>query len=279
MSNPFEASQADVHDPAPRVRLGEVLTDGTVRAVRHLPHFFAAALVLMAGYLVSLLALCVGLLFTLPHLLYGLYRFTLSVADGRPTMSKLWSGQRDPVGIFLSGWGVFLLLAVVMSPSVMASVAGQLAAEREMIPAWAGTVAPALMGALWAGMVAPLLYAPYVWADRDASPVEAFGLALDAMKASWGSLAVIAVLTQVVLLPNAFFSIYLEQQQAVLLTATPDEAMGLLTEMFGAIAVLYSLLFVGGTVSSMWTAVAYRQVFPAAQAPNVDELAAGEPPV
>jgi len=261
-SNPFDAGAGPASEDYPTVSLGTVLTSGSAVALRHMPHFLGASLMLFLAYIVSLMMLCIGILFTAPLMMWGMYRFILSVADGEADFAELWSAADDPGRIFLQGWGLILLLMVVMSPAMAAAVAGQLAAEQDVVPPWLGAAAPSVVGGVWAAIVAPLMYTPLVWADTAASPTEALRRSLDGMKGSWGAVAALAVITQVLMLPNTVFGVYIEERTAALEAAPPEVVLGLAGEVMAATAGLYLVLFVVGWLSTMWSATAYRQVFP-----------------
>lgn len=257
--NPFDAGDAPQLFDDRSVDLGQALTGGTGMAIRHAPSFLGSSLILFAAYVASICT-CVGILGTAPFLMWGLYAFLLTAADDAPRLDALWSGLEQPGRTFLSGWGMILCLMVVLAPTIGASSAISVAAEQGMVSQTVAAWFPSVVGLVWGLMIAPLTYAPLLWVDGRASVLSAFTMALDAFKGSWGALAAISLLTQVLMLPTTLAGVWV--QTLDLESMAPDEVLDLLAPMLGGGLVLYGWLFVAGIVGQCWMAHAYRQVVP-----------------
>jgi hypothetical protein len=262
--NPFDAGASE---PSPfdgrTVDLGAVLSVGSLRALTNVHRFLGAGVVLFVAYIVSLCT-CVGIFFTAPFLLFGSYAFLLSVADDEPRISAVWSGlDRDPGSIFLSGWGIVLLLALVISPTLAASFAVEMAVQEGAMPAWATQAVASGVGAIWGCLIAPLTYAPMFWADGRTGTLSSFGTAIEAFRGSWLQVAAINLLTQVLNAPGSLVAVWMQsKQEEVLRSPGSEEAVDTAITMLAAAGGVYLLLFVAGTLGGCWMATAYRQVVP-----------------
>lgn len=266
--NPFAAgddlgTSGDGLGVTGRVDVVAALQGGTATAVRNVLPIAGGIVALVVVYLVSVCT-CIGWLVTGPFMLHGLNRFMLSIVDGQPDFGELSSGVSgpDPMRVFLHGWGVILLLFVVLLPSIGVSAAIQVAQEQGMLDPMLGLALTSLVGMAWAAVIAPLTYASYVWADRGLGAVESYTAAFEAFRPSWGPLVVLMVVMQLAYLPISLLGPYMQAQSEAMATVPPDQAFNALGMVFGLLGVMYAYMAVVGGISMCWTVTAYRQVIP-----------------
>jgi hypothetical protein len=270
--NPYAPGAADPFSDGPnppftgKVDLVAAIRDGTLHAIRGGPYILGGLFLTFVLYLVSVCT-CVGWIGLAPFMLHGLNRFMLSVVDNRPDFGSFTDGfQNKPGSVFLSGWGVLLLLVLILSPSMGVAFAVQFATQSGKVSATAGTVITLISGLGWSAAIAPLLYGTYVWADRGLGTIESFTTSFEAFRPSWLQLIGLQVLSQVLFAPMSFLGPYLEAQGAAMESLPPEEALSGLGGLLGTVGVLYGFMALLTAVTMCWTLTAYRQVFAAPEA-------------
>jgi len=269
-NNPFAAGQEASIPGGPtlgdgrRVDLVAAVRDGTMTALRNVLPIGGGLFLVVLVYLASVCT-CIGWMVSGPFMLHGMNRFMLSVVDGKPDFGAFTDGVTgpDPMRVFLHGWGVILLLMLLLVPSISVSIVVELAQEQGMVSSALGLTLSTVAGLLWAVVIAPLTYASYAWADRDLGALEAYTAAFAAFRPSWGALAALAVGLQVAFLPGVVIGPYMEAQSQAMATLPPDQALSGLGALFGLLGLLYGYMAVMGGVTMCWTLTAYRQVVPA----------------
>ena len=245
-----------------RVDLMVALRDGTGHALRHPLALFGAAVLAFVVYLVSVCT-CVGWVATAPFLLRGLNRFMLSVVDGQPDFGAFTEGVNgDPLRVFLNGWGVLLVLFLLILPSMGLSFALEYAKGAGLIGPWVALGLGNVVGLAWGAVIVPLSYASYLWADRDLGVMDAYKEAFEAFRPSWLPLIGLLVAMQLVMLPPTLLGPYI--QGLVETVQAHPEALDALAPMFGATALMYLWFGAALMLSMCWTITAYRQVIPPA---------------
>ena len=243
-----------------RVDLAAVFVDGTSMAFRNVLPIAGGLFIIGMAYIVSVCTF-VGGLATAPFLLYGANRFMLSVVDGGPDFGALSSGVTgpEPKRVFLHGWGVILLLVVMMLPLYGVAMAVQVARKLGLLEPLVGFTLTILMDLVWSAVVAPLTYASYVWADRGLGPMASYSAAFTAFRPSWGALAALLVVMQAAMFPGKILWLFIQEQSEMMASASPDQALGMKLWLMLA---FYLYLAVIGGISMCWMMVAYRQVVP-----------------
>lgn len=265
--NPFAAGADRMATPSGgplpvggRVDLVAALRDGTMHALRNILPLTGGFLVAFTVYLVSVCT-CVGWIVAAPFLLRGMNRFMLSIVDGKPDFGVFSEGLSPaPTEVFLRGWGILLILFVLILPSMGVAIAVQVAQDSGQVSAAVGLVVSNVASLLWGAAIAPLTYASYVWADRSLGVIASYKGAFETFRPSWPALVGLLAATQVVLLPSSLLGPYVQELATAAPLAPSPEG---LSAMIALTLLMYAGLAAGLGVSMCWAATAYRQVVPA----------------
>jgi hypothetical protein len=238
--------------------LGQVVMDALSAVARNLLPLLGAGLLVIFTYFLSIVT-CVGWIFLLPVLLWGVYRFTVQMVDGRASVSVFWD-DLPPFGeMFLRMWGVMLLMLVIMAPILVVGVASSLLAEQ--IGLIARTALTFVATTLYSLVLVRVQLAPLLVVDRRMRVFEAFGEAWQATGPRWGPLVVLQLLVALLGAPAQVVTVGMQMLQEQSGT-DPQAALEVLPAILGLYLALIVLSAVAGVVGMALYGVVYRRLFP-----------------
>lgn len=246
------------------VDLGIALSEGFSALVRNILPLVGAGIALVIGYVLAFCT-CVGWIPLVPLLMWGTYRFTLTMIDGTGRLQALTSGTERFGTVFGRMWLTFLLLLVIGLP-VVAMIVGVVGYQSyqnmngEQVDPVLPQVAIAIVGALWGLLLIRIQSAPYLIVERDLQPLDAFQTAWSATAPHWGKLMALQLLATLFATPGTVMQIgneYLTRGAQ----DDPSQMMDLLpiTLALTAGAVLWSGIV--GPFFLLVNASVYRQLF------------------
>lgn len=246
------------------VDLGVALSEGFSALLRNIGPLVAAGAMLFVAYIVSICT-CVGWIVLLPLMMWGMYRFNLTMIDGTGRLGVLTSGTERLWPVVGRMWLLMLLFLLVSFP-VVGVVGGFVGLETyqtlngEQPNPLLSQIAITAVSGLWGLLLIRLQAAPYLVVERDLAPVDAFSSAWSATAPHWGKLMALQLLALLFAAPASVMQIGSQY-----LTAGAQEDPGQMVELMPITlalnggAILWSLIV--GPFFLLANASVYRQLF------------------
>jgi hypothetical protein len=260
--DPFASPGVDSLDVQGRgqIDFAHTLTEGTRAVFTNLPSFIGMGIVLFVTYIVSVCT-CVGWMVLIPWVYWAGLRWCLDAVDGKASVGAMIRDiLDDPFTTFLRGWGVLLVMMLVMLPSTLIGVAVGLNAPT-LEPMRAGLVGAAIQlpSVIYGVMVVRLYPALFYVVERRTTTMGAFSSAWSDTAGSWAPLAALMALLYFIMTPQSVLNMYF--------TALMQTLPG--TQMLDYFLPYYAMLLGGSLLASVLSMVwmcslasAYRQMHP-----------------
>lgn len=260
MDRPFDPPGAPAVPPPGTLDVGRAVTDALSAITRGLLPLVLAGFVLAAIEVASILT-CVGWIVGVPAMLWGTYRFTLDLIDGRPRVEVFWS-ELPPLPTLLGRmWGLVGLLFVVQLPVIAVSVGAT--ALQGTLGAVGTTAVVFVASSLYGLLSIRVLLAAYRVVERPDLPLlDAFRDLWESTRPVWGGLVVVQLLVALVTAPAQVLAAGV-QMLSERSAADPSRALEALPQM---LALYLGLLVVGIGAAAFGSALlgaTYRQLYPA----------------